>query len=74
MVTKFVLVTMETRSDNPDFSFSTDKRRVAIRLHVKSEGMSNSLVTMTTDATVSQKMANFESLTVTMVTSKDGQP
>ena len=28
MVTKFVLVTMETRSDNPDFSFGTDTRHV----------------------------------------------
>ena len=49
MVTKCVLVTMETRSDNPDFSCSTDTRWVAIKLHVKSEGMFNTLVTMTTD-------------------------
>ena len=47
---------------------------MAIKLHVKSEGMSNTLVTMTTDRQqFHKKMSNFESLSVTMVTSKQGQ-
>ena len=50
------------------------KTCVTIRLHVKSEGISNTLVTMETGRQqFYKKMSKFESLSVTMVTSKQGQ-
>ena len=36
MVTKFVLVTMETRSDNPDFSCSTERQKHLVPAYCKS--------------------------------------